>query len=85
MKSHVPNNRRLSDAETGNEAAGVNGAQVAIHAADHEDDDAKNPEQAEEARGLDTSDSVANDKGTAQRSKISIQCNYTCGLGSSVG
>lgn len=59
----IPDNGRLSNAETGNEATSINRSKVAINAADHEDDDSKDPERAEEPSGLDTADSIANDKG----------------------
>ena len=52
----------LTDAQTGDEATRVDGAEVAVHAADHEDDDADGPEGAEEAGGPDTTDAITDDE-----------------------
>jgi len=60
-----PDDSGLADAEAGDEAAGVDGAQVAVGA--HEDGDADDPEGAEQAGGPDTADAVADEEGTGHR------------------
>lgn len=58
-----PDDGCLADAEASNEAAGVDGAEVAVDAANHEDDDSDDPEEAQDAGGVDAADAVADDKG----------------------
>ena len=59
-----PYNRRLADTEASDEAASIDGAQVSIDTSNHEDDDADDPERAEDAGCLDSTDPIANQEGT---------------------
>lgn len=63
---HSPDDGSLANAEAGDEAPGIDGAQVPVGAADHEDGDAHDPEHAEEARGHDAADAVAHDEGAGR-------------------
>lgn len=60
----LPDNGGLSNTKTGYEAAGIDGAEVAVNTTSHEDCYSQHPEQAEEASIHDAADAVANGKGT---------------------
>lgn len=60
---------RLADAQTGDEAACIDGAQTAIVA--QEDGNAQDPKEAELARSPDTADAVADEECTGKKILIS--------------
>ena len=70
---YLPHDRGLPHAKTCNEPACINGADVAIDTAHHEDGDSEKPEKAEEPRGHDAADAVAHEEGSGQSHKESSQ------------
>lgn len=61
----IPDYGRLANAEACDETTGVDGAEVTIDTADHEDGDSDGPEGAEETDGPDSANAIANHESTA--------------------
>lgn len=60
----LPNDRRLTNTETTDEATSIDGSKVSVDTADHEDDNTESPDGAEDSSSPDTSNTITNEEST---------------------